>query len=86
MVTCEIKISYSIYVKEVSGTLMRIPLNNIVMCIVLISVIHEHGVFFLFFFFGVFHNFFYQCFVIFIAKTFQFLIKYISKYFCSSCK
>lgn len=44
VVTHEIKISYSIYMKEVNGTLMRIALNNIVMCIVLISVIHEHGV------------------------------------------
>lgn len=49
VVTYEIKISYSIYKKEVIGTLMRIALNNIVMCIVLISVIHEHGVSFLFF-------------------------------------
>lgn len=48
VVTCEIKISYSIYMKEVTGTLMRIPLNNIVMYIVLISVIHEHGLSFLF--------------------------------------
>lgn len=48
VVTHEIKISYSIYMKEVNGTLMRTALNNIVMCIVLISVIHEHGVSFIF--------------------------------------
>lgn len=47
VVTHEIKISYSIYMKEVIGTLMRIALNNIVMCIVLILVIHEHGVSFI---------------------------------------
>lgn len=48
VVAHEIKISYSIYMKEVIGTLSRIALNNIVMCIVLISVIREHGVSFLF--------------------------------------
>lgn len=74
VVTCEIKISYSIYKKEVIGTLMRTAVNNIVMCIVLISVIHEHGVSLLFFplFFWVFHNLFISVFSFSLQRPFNF--------------